>query len=55
MCGPKFCSMRISTDVRAYAEEHGLTDAAAIEAGLAQKAAQFGEAGGRIYLPVSRS
>ena len=55
MCGPKFCSMRISADVRAYAEEHGLTDAAAIEAGLAEKAAQFGEAGGRIYLPVSGS
>ena len=55
MCGPKFCSMRISADVRAYAEEHGLTNAAAIEAGLAAKAAEFSEAGGRVYLPVSGS
>jgi phosphomethylpyrimidine synthase len=31
MCGPKFCSMRISADVRTYANEHGLTSADAIE------------------------
>jgi phosphomethylpyrimidine synthase len=55
MCGPKFCSMRISADVRAYAEEHGLTDAAAIEAGMAEKAEEFAEAGGRVYLPISGS
>jgi phosphomethylpyrimidine synthase len=55
MCGPKFCSMRISADVRAYAEEHGLTDAAAIDAGMAEKAEEFAEAGGRVYLPISGS
>ncbi len=55
MCGPKFCSMRISADVRAYAEEHGLTDAAAIEAGMAEKADEFTAAGGRMYLPVTGS
>jgi len=52
MCGPKFCSMRISADVRAYAETHNLTDVAAIEAGMAEKSAEFAEAGGRVYLPV---
>jgi phosphomethylpyrimidine synthase len=53
MCGPKFCSMRISADVRAYAEEHGLSTVDAIEAGMAQKAAEFVQRGERIYLPVS--
>jgi phosphomethylpyrimidine synthase len=49
MCGPKFCSMRISADVRAYAEEHGLTSVEAIEAGMEEKAREFD---GQIYLPV---
>jgi phosphomethylpyrimidine synthase len=53
MCGPKFCSMRISADVRAYAEAHGLSTVEAIEAGMAEKSAEFLEHGERIYLPVS--
>ncbi len=56
MCGPKFCSMRISADVRAYAEEHGLSEegaADAIEAGMAEKAQEFASAGGQVYLPVA--
>ncbi|GMA24082.1 phosphomethylpyrimidine synthase [Luteimicrobium album] len=53
MCGPKFCSMRISADVRAYAEEHGLTSVEAIEAGMAEKAEEFVDAGSRVYLPVA--
>ena len=52
MCGPKFCSMRISQDVRAYAEEHGLTDSDALAAGMAEKSGEFTEHGSRIYLPV---
>ncbi|MGW0176636.1 phosphomethylpyrimidine synthase ThiC [Rhodococcus sp. NPDC003322] len=52
MCGPKFCSMRISADVRAYAEEHGLTDATAIEAGMAEMSDEFTRSGGQVYLPV---
>jgi phosphomethylpyrimidine synthase len=52
MCGPHFCSMRISQDVRRYAEERGLTDAAAIDAGLREKADEFSRSGGRIYLPT---
>jgi phosphomethylpyrimidine synthase len=53
MCGPKFCSMRITADVRAYAEEHGLTSVEAIEAGMTEKAAEFTDRGARVYLPVS--
>jgi phosphomethylpyrimidine synthase len=52
MCGPHFCSMRISQDVRRYAEERGLGSAEAIEAGMAEKAAQFTAGGGRIRLPL---
>ncbi|WP_433563607.1 phosphomethylpyrimidine synthase ThiC [Nocardia sp. CA-151230] len=52
MCGPKFCSMRISQDVRDYAEKQGLTDIAAIEAGMAEKSAEFASTGNQVYLPV---
>ncbi|UPG68849.1 phosphomethylpyrimidine synthase ThiC [Gordonia hongkongensis] len=56
MCGPKFCSMRISADVRAYAEEHGLVTADDIDRtiaeGMAAKSAEFAEAGNRVYLPL---
>ncbi|TFC04625.1 phosphomethylpyrimidine synthase ThiC [Cryobacterium mannosilyticum] len=52
MCGPKFCSMRISADVRAYAEENGLTSAAAIESGMAEKSAEFTRLGNSVYLPL---
>ncbi|KGM13846.1 phosphomethylpyrimidine synthase [Cellulomonas bogoriensis 69B4 = DSM 16987] len=53
MCGPKFCSMRISADVRAYAEENGLTSVEAIEAGMAEKSEEFQQQGGKVYLPVT--
>ena len=52
MCGPKFCSMRITQDVRKYAEEHGLSTVEAIEAGMAEKSAEFSDAGNKVYLPV---
>jgi phosphomethylpyrimidine synthase len=52
MCGPKFCSMRISADVREYAEKNGLDSVEAIEAGMAEKSDEFVGAGGRVYLPV---
>jgi phosphomethylpyrimidine synthase len=44
MCGPKFCSMRISADVRAYAE-----------AGMKEKSAEFTAAGKRLYVPITGS
>ena len=49
MCGPKFCSMRITQDVRAYAEEHGVADEQAIELGLKDKAGEFVATGAEIY------
>jgi phosphomethylpyrimidine synthase len=53
MCGPHFCSMRITQDVRKYAEENGLNDEAALDAGMAEMSAQFRAAGDRIYLPIA--
>lgn len=55
MCGPKFCSMKITQDVRDYAEAHGLTSVEAIEAGMAEKSGEFRDEGGRVYLPISAS
>ncbi len=52
MCGPRFCSMRISHDVRRFAEERGLTGAEALEAGMREKSEEFSREGGRVYLPV---
>ncbi|TDD03983.1 phosphomethylpyrimidine synthase ThiC [Saccharopolyspora terrae] len=53
MCGPKFCSMKITQDVRKYAEEHGLTSVEAIEAGMAEKSEEFTRTGGEVYLPLA--
>jgi phosphomethylpyrimidine synthase len=49
MCGPHFCSMKITQDVRDYAAEHGVDDAQALEAGMAEKSAEFREAGAQVY------
>jgi phosphomethylpyrimidine synthase len=48
MCGPKFCSMKITQDVRDYAAK-----LEAAEAGMAGKSAEFRERGGEVYLPVA--
>jgi phosphomethylpyrimidine synthase len=50
MCGPKFCSMRISHDIRQYAKENKLETTEAIEKGLKEKAEQFKKSGGKVYL-----
>jgi phosphomethylpyrimidine synthase len=53
MCGPKFCSMRITQDVRDYAAEHGMdptSDAwTAIEVGMKEKATEFVAGGAEVY------
>ena len=41
MCGPQFCAMKITEDVRKYAAEKGLTDDQALTAGLEEKAREF--------------
>ena len=53
MCGPKFCSMRISQDVRDYAEAHGIGADEAVEVGLKEKADEFRAAGSEIYREAS--
>ncbi|MDX1514451.1 MAG: phosphomethylpyrimidine synthase ThiC [Gammaproteobacteria bacterium] len=50
MCGPKFCSMKITQDVREYAARHGIGDVAvALETGMKEKAREFKEKGGKVY------
>jgi len=49
MCGPHFCSMKITEDVRKYAEEQGVAEAQALERGLAEKSREFKEKGAEIY------
>jgi phosphomethylpyrimidine synthase len=49
MCGPHFCSMRITEDVRRYAAEQQLVEEEAIAAGLAEKAEQFRRGGSEVY------
>ena len=50
MCGPNFCSMKITQDVREYAEQKGITDAQlALEKGLREKADEFKDKGSQLY------
>jgi phosphomethylpyrimidine synthase len=49
MCGPKFCSMRISQDVRAYAAAHGVSEEEALSLGMREKAVEFVEGGSQVY------
>ncbi len=49
MCGPKFCSMQITREVRDYAARHGYSAADAVERGLEEKAGEFAASGGEIY------
>jgi len=49
MCGPHFCSMKITEDVRRYAEEKGLNGDDALKAGLEEKAREFADKGNEVY------
>jgi phosphomethylpyrimidine synthase len=49
MCGPKFCSMRISQDVRAYAAAHGVSEEEALTLGMQEKAVEFVAGGAQVY------
>ncbi len=49
MCGPHFCSMKITQDVREYAEKAGVAEEKALAAGMSAKAKEFVESGGEIY------
>ena len=52
MCGPKFCSMKITQEVRDFAAQKGLAEDAALQQGMATKAEEFQRAGGRFYVPL---
>jgi phosphomethylpyrimidine synthase len=54
MCGPKFCSMRISQDVRAMADRLGLTPEQAAQEGMREKAVEFVSSGASIYRQAPR-
>ncbi len=49
MCGPQFCSMKITQDVRDYAAKLGVQESEAIQLGLEQKSKEFVEAGSEVY------
>ena len=49
MCGPHFCSMRITEDVRKFAAEQKLSEDEALRAGMEQKAKEFVEKGAEVY------
>ena len=49
MCGPHFCSMKISQDVRDYAAKEGLSEQAALEKGMEVKSVEFVKQGAQVY------
>jgi phosphomethylpyrimidine synthase len=53
MCGPHFCSMKITQDVREYAAQKEIDEAAALGVGMKEKAEEFVASGGEIYQPVA--
>ena len=53
MCGPKFCSMRISQDVRDYAAEMGLSVEAAVGQGMDAKSTEFRQSGSEVYVDTN--
>ncbi len=52
MCGPQFCSMRITEDVRRWAQEHGVSQGEALEEGLKAQSRKFLEGGAQLYKDV---
>lgn len=53
MCGPNFCSMKITEDVRKYAEEQGVSEDEALAQGMAEKSEEFKQSGGEVYISKS--
>jgi phosphomethylpyrimidine synthase len=49
MCGPHFCSMKITEDVRKYAEEQGIAESEALKRGMEEKSKEFVEKGAQVY------
>jgi len=49
MCGPNFCSMKITQEVREYADKQGVQLDEAMQKGLQEKASEFRQSGSEIY------
>jgi phosphomethylpyrimidine synthase len=49
MCGPAFCSMRITQEVREYARSQGVAESDVLRRGMAEKALEFRRSGGQVY------
>ncbi len=49
MCGPHFCSMKITQDVRDYARKHGMSEGEALDKGMQEKSVEFVKGGAEIY------
>jgi phosphomethylpyrimidine synthase len=50
MCGPHFCSMKITQDVREYAQKQGMQEEEALKKGMEEKAKEFLDKGSEIYI-----
>ncbi|MEO6972381.1 MAG: phosphomethylpyrimidine synthase ThiC [Rhodoferax sp.] len=55
MCGPKFCSMKITQEVREYAKSLGVTDEQALSEGMQSMSEEFKRKGAEIYIPISKA
>jgi phosphomethylpyrimidine synthase len=49
MCGPHFCSMKITQEVRAFAEQQGILEEEALQAGMQEQATLFKNSGSQVY------
>ena len=55
MCGPHFCYMKITEDVRRYAMKHGVSADEALRNRMKQKSRELGESGSAIYAKTSEN
>ena len=52
MCGPHFCSMKITEDVRKYAAQQAISEEEALQRGMEEKSKEFVESGAEVYQPA---
>ncbi len=55
MCGPKFCSMKITQEVREFAKTQGVSEEQALSTGMETMSEEFKRAGGEIYIPIAKA
>ncbi len=55
MCGPKFCSMKITQEVRDYAKNLGVSEEQALQSGMDVMSDEFKKVGGEIYIPIQKA